>query len=96
MTEKKIRDSNFELLRLFLILFVIILHYNGSICNTLGLTENASILNKYFIRIGECFCICAVNCFLLISGFFLCEKNQINIRKIIDLFTVLIIFTFVS
>lgn len=96
MTEKKIRDSNFELLRLFLILFVIILHYNGQVCNVLELTQNASFVIKYFIRIGEALCVCAVNVFLLISGYFLCEKDSVNIRKVINLFVVLIVFSFAS
>ena len=94
--EKKIRDSNFELLRLFLILFVIILHYNGEVCNVLELTQNASFGIKYFIRIGEALCVCAVNVFLLISGYFLCEKETVNIRKIINLFVVLIVFSFAA
>ena len=96
MTEKKIRDSNFELLRLFLILFVIILHYNGEVCNVLELTQNASFVIKYFIRIGEALCVCAVNVFLLISGYFLCEKDSVNIRKVINLFVVLIVFSFAA
>ncbi|MBO4640657.1 MAG: acyltransferase family protein [Treponema sp.] len=93
MTDDKInRESNFELLRLFCILFVIILHYNGLIFNTLEFTKNASFINKYFIRIGESLCVCAVNVFLIITGYFLSKKNKVNIRKIINIFSVLIIF----
>lgn len=96
MTNNKIRNSNIELLRLFLILFVIILHYNGEVCNVLELTKNATFIIKYFIQIGECLCVCAVNVFLLISGYFLCEKDTVNIRKVINLFIVLIVCSFAA
>lgn len=93
---KKVRDSNIELLRLCLIFFVIILHYNGSTGNILSLTKNANFSVKYLVRICEVFCLCSVNTFLIISGYFLSSKTKVNIRKVIDLFIVVIIFTFAA
>lgn len=89
----KVRESNIELLRLLLIIFVIVLHYNGETCNVITLTENAKLSVKYLVRICEVFCLCSVNTFLIISGFFLCSKKSINIRKVFDLFTIVILFS---
>ena len=62
---KKERQSNIELLRIFLMLGVIILHYNG-----VGALYSAHGIN-YLIVIGlESLCICAVDLFMLISGYF--------------------------
>lgn len=74
-TELK-RDSSIELLRLFLMLMIIIHH---SIVHGMGLRglvlENALPMHftaseKPVATIINCFCICAVNCFVLISGYF--------------------------
>ncbi len=93
---KKVRESNIELLRILLIIFVIILHYNGSTCNVISLTENTNFSVKYFVRICEVFCLCSVNSFLIISGFFLCSKNSVIIRKVFDLFIIVILFSLVA
>ena len=61
------RNSSIELLRIFAGMAVIILHFNyGSILaidQTTGLTH-------YILLVFEAICICAVNVFIFISGFF--------------------------
>lgn len=94
MTNKSFqRYSNFELLRLILITFVIILHYNGFVCNILTLTEDSSLLIKYTTRLGESFSICAVNTFVILSGYFLCNKTVISIKKIFNIFIPVIFYS---
>lgn len=89
------RSSNFELMRLFLILFVIILHFNnpsrdGAFCYI----ENAPFSNKCFLFLMESLTICAVNTFVLLSGYFMIRKSTSNIRKVIDLFLTLVMYKF--
>ena len=75
---KKNRSSNFELLRILLILMIIILHY----CNTRmgGVLQNVkeSTANYYFIHFVESACIVAVNVFILITGYFMNNKKEIE------------------
>lgn len=76
------RSSNIELLRIITIMGVIVLHYNGNIA--FGLVEKGS-LNQYFLLILEAVFICAVNLFVLISGYFSVKSCKRRIIKILDL-----------
>lgn len=87
------RSSNFEILRILLILFVIVLHYNDSSRHGAFLfIESATTINRLFLYCVESFALCAVNAFLCLSGFFLSRKNEVSTSKIIHLFTVLFAF----
>lgn len=91
------RASNFELLRILLIIFVIALHYNDSSRQgAFFFIENASILNKFFLYSMESLSLCAVNTFLCLSGFFLSGKDFVNVRKIIHIFTILFAYRIFS
>lgn len=70
------RNSNIELLRILCMLMVLILHFNNN-CVNVGLTsfpENLTGDLKWGFLL-ESFCIVAVNCFVLVSGYF-----AINLR----------------
>lgn len=91
------RESSFELLRLVL-MFLIIIHH--SIVHGMGLKglgiENAlpmhfSELEKPVATTINCLCICAVNCFILISGYF---SIKLSIRKILTLLVSVLFYTF--
>lgn len=63
-----IRDSNFELLRLVLILMIICLHYfkYGGVFHTLTPSDS-----NYYSAYGlESLFIIAVDCFILITGYY--------------------------
>lgn len=66
-----IRNSNVELLRILCMLMVVILHFNNHGANTgiinMPLQLTPALSWGFLV---ESFCIVAVNCFLLISGFF--------------------------
>lgn len=82
MSEKIIRDSNFELLRIILILMVICLHYLGH-GGSLGILRHSNF-NFYLAYAFESFSIIAVNCFILITGFFQINK-EFQFKKVVDL-----------
>lgn len=88
------RKSNIELLRILSIFGVIILHYNGNIGNALELTINKQ-LNHNVLLYLESVCICAVNLFVLISGYFLCKSDRRKIEKPVKLILQVIIFSIV-
>lgn len=91
---KKERQSNFELLRIISILMIITLHYfNGSMGGALD-TNNLSNshFNYYLVRFGESLCIVAVNCFILITGYFMYKSNTIKLRKVFNLVFTLIFY----
>lgn len=70
------RNTNIELLRILCMLMVLMLHFNNN-CANVGLLRFPEELTRE-LRWGfllESFCIVAVNCFVLISGYF-----SINLR----------------
>lgn len=77
-----VRDSNIELLRILTICGVVMLHYNG-----LGAfaAVRPNSFNYYVLLALEGLCICAVNLFVLISGYFLSTNNKRRIIKAIEL-----------
>lgn len=86
------RQSNIELLRILSIMGVIVLHYNNSLYGGgLALVEPGS-LNFYLLYTLESLFVCAVNLFLLISGYFMVGSSKRNIWKPIELIVQVSIF----
>ena len=83
---RKERASNLELLRILAALFVIILHYNNtSLGKAFSYTE--SMPQHYqVLLILEILSICAVNIFVMISGYFLCTSTRAQVWKVIRLY----------
>lgn len=89
---KLIRESGIELLRIILMLFVVILHYNGGSGHAMDFSPrySAAWFYTYFL---EAFCVCAVDCFVLISGYFLAYNKKIQMKRIISIMlTVILIY----
>lgn len=68
------RRTNFELLRIVAMFMIIALHYlvKGNVA--VPYSESRSMVN-YAARLAEAFCIVAVNCYVLLSGYFLVESE---------------------
>lgn len=81
---RKDRESNFELLRILAMFMIIGCHFFAYV-NAGEFLSLEYKQNMYFFKVMQSFCICGVNLFVLISGWFMVERNCINIRKIIDL-----------
>lgn len=67
------RQANFELLRIVAMLMIIVLHYLNKGNIIMGyMTDGSAEINTG--RLIEAFCIVSVNCYVLISGYFLVES----------------------
>ena len=87
------RQSNIELARILASIGVIILHYNNpNIGGGFKYAEGTN--NLYILYFLESVFICAVNLFVLISGYFLCKSNRRNLWKPIELIAQVIVFSF--
>lgn len=82
---KKERYSNFELLRIISMCGIIMLHYFNSSYG--GMIQNAQFpdFSWIFSNFIDSFCIPLVNCFVIISGFFLVSKDEFGLRKPVNL-----------
>lgn len=90
----KQRDSNIELLRIIVACFVIVLHYFfPKVFDVIQTLPNGSEkLSRIFI-VGsfESISACAVNVFIIITGFFLCNNNKRTWDKPLKLIIFLIL-----
>ena len=81
---KKERESNIELYRIFLMLFIIAHHYvvNSGVMNNIysDIFSSKSIFLLIFGAWGKV----GINCFLLITGYFMCKSN-ISLKKFLKL-----------
>lgn len=88
------RKANYELLRMLAGMAVVILHFNyfpgGG-----GAVENATGITFYFLFFLESLCICAVNVFILLSGFFNCNSKKIRAGKLLEIYLQTVLISFV-
>lgn len=84
----KTRNSSIELLRILAILGVVVLHYNGFVA--FGLVAEGSI-QQYILLGFESLFLCAVNTFVLISGYFLSVSTERRWVKVLQLFAQVIL-----
>lgn len=77
------RQSNIELLRCLLMFMVVTLHYNNAQMG--GAFAGAEGINMRILQLLEAFSICAVDCFVLISAYFLSATQKRNIWKPVNL-----------
>lgn len=85
---KTTRTSGIELLRIIAACFVIVLHFNGHLFK---IADNDTILYQFMI-VTESVSVCAVDIFIIISGYFLCTTQERKIGKIAYLIIQLLIF----
>lgn len=85
------RDSSIELLRIILMLGVMTLHFNASGVAITSLSGKAF----YFMNFTESIFICAVNVFVLISGYYMCTTEKRKIVKPLELLFELVSMNFI-
>lgn len=77
------REYNFDLLRFFSMVFIIINH----LLNTVGLTENGNISANLTMPFFYILILCGVNLFFMLSGYFQIQyKREKLVRFIIDIY----------
>lgn len=78
----KARQSNIELLRILSICGVVVLHYNGNVAFNYLIPGT---LNFYILYGLEVLFACAVNLFVLLSGYFLSKSGQRRVVRALEL-----------
>lgn len=87
----KERQSNLELLRIIAMLMIITLHFFRSNRFPIPGTTNEWI---YFVY--ESMAICGVNLFVMLTGFFSINQNNIRFRKILEILIMIAFWEFVG
>lgn len=84
---KQPRSSNFELLRIVSMLLIIAHHYvvnSGLLASDGEIINNQWTFKSLYILIFGAWGKTGINCFVLITGYFMCKKD-INLKKILNL-----------
>lgn len=89
MTKTKTRNSSIELLRILAALFVIMLHYSDGRAFTY-VSEGSA--HQYVLFAIESIGICAVDLFVLISGYFLSGTQKRSVLKGLELLVQVVVF----
>lgn len=86
-TVKRLRDSNLELYRIVCMLMIVAHHYvvNSGLTSPDGpVMANPSATNSIFLLLFGAFGKTGINCFLMITGYFMCT-SKITLRKFLKL-----------
>lgn len=86
--EIKNRFSNIELLRILASIGVILIHYNSIAHSYI----DGNTINRYYLCALDIIVDCAVNLFVMISGFFLCNTDYRQVNKIVGLIVQFVFF----
>ena len=81
MDNKKTRDSNFELMRVIAMIYIVITHI---ILNGSGML-NLSPKVRFIIDIIQATVVIHVNSFIIVSGYFQSTKENTNNKKLLNI-----------
>lgn len=94
---KKERSSNLELYRIVCMLMIVMFHYvvNSGLNDASGpLNTNGIVPNSIYLWLFGMWGKVGINCFLLITGYFMC-KSKITVRKFVKLLLQIYFFNIV-
>jgi hypothetical protein len=98
MTKPKVRESNLELFRILVMLLIVAHHYvvNSGLTgiNSGPIFENITSIKSIFLLVAGAWGKTGINCFVLISGYFMC-KSQITLKKFVKLLGVVMFYKIV-
>lgn len=81
---EKVRMANLEMLRCIAMMMVVVLHYLGKGDLLGNLTEGNLNTTQLVAWVLECFCVVAVNVYMLISGYFL-STSSVKLSRLLKL-----------
>lgn len=92
MAIKKERSSGIDLLKIFCMFGVIILHYNNSTIGKAFTYAPLHSMRSYMLYFLQTVSISAVDVFVLISGYFMCKSSKVDLKKPVRLLIQVIVF----
>lgn len=93
MSKSTARSSNIELLRILAVMGVVILHYNYSEIGGAFKYAVAGSMNYHILYFLESLVACAVDLFVLITGYFLSDAKRVRLIKPVMLVVQVVVFS---
>lgn len=88
-SQHKHNNVGIELLRILAMMMIVGLHY----MNFGGILWSEAVWNRRLAWLLEAFCFVAVNCYVLISGYFLVTSKSFHWHKVIKLWVNVVFYT---
>lgn len=88
---EKVRNSNFELLRIILMLFIILGHI--SVHGGFEFSTQSITINRLFTQFVELVGAVSVNIFVFISGYFLISSKKFKLSKVLKLLAQMLFYS---
>ena len=90
---RNVRQSNIELLRVLCMLGVVVLHFNNPVIGGAIDKVAPASMHRLVLCVAESIAVCAVDLFVLITGYFLCTSSKSrSVVKPIKLLVQVIVF----
>lgn len=86
------RNSSIELLRLVLIFMVVLLHFNNDVMGGAFCLVKDKALDNFILHFFNSLSVCAVNCFMIVSGYFLFTNKKVNFGKVVDILLIVVFY----
>ena len=86
----KKRNIGLDLLKILSMFMILFMHFTSR--ETLQADYNASEVNALIVKLIDCFCCAAVNCYFLITGYFLVDK-KLKLNKILSIWRTVLFYT---
>lgn len=91
---QKMRDSNIELFRIIVMLLIIAHHYVVNSGIEASIFANPLLPSSIFLAIFGAFGKIGINCFVLITGYFMCT-SKISVKKFVKLLFMILFYNIV-
>lgn len=91
IVKSKKRNTSFELLRIIIMLMIVFLHFLQHTDFFVNYCEKFGV-NYYIFRTIQIMCLIAVNCFILISGYFLVH-SKFKLQRILEIWGLAIFYS---
>lgn len=90
------RYSNIELLRLVLMMMVVLLHFNNDTMGGAFVFARNYPIDNFVLHFLESLGVCAVNCFMIVSGYFLYTNTKIKFGKVLDILLIVVFYRYID
>lgn len=91
---KTVRNSNLELYRIIMMLLIVAHHYVVNSGLLQAIQESDNLLNSNVMLVFGAWGKTAINCFVLITGYFMC-KSKFTLHKLLKLYLQIVFYTII-
>ena len=71
---------------------VVLLHFNNDVMGGAFCLVKDKALDNFILHFCNSLSVCAVNCFMIVSGYFLFTNKKVNFGKVVDILLIVVFY----